>query len=265
MHVSELACTTQEPWTWHTWITPVPFLQNICIKCRICMGWISYHDIFSQIYWNFLRTNSHTLPALRKQRASRRPIASSVIYDDARNVAFLITVVLTVWAPVYQVYLLFLGVCFRTAVHIYTKKVTTIPVCSSDLNNSVSLNVLSCHFFFHWEQCSLFQELPDHIYTVTQSHLEAVQYNQSEPLSSSTGVVGVKGLAHGHLGGGTEGGESAAFHFILLVQGLNWRIYGHKLAPPTFRPPLPMIVISVVIKQACLCHRCTLYLNIKNT
>lgn len=148
--------------------------------CRICMGWISYHDIFSQIYWNFLRTNSHTLPALRKQRASRRPIASSVIYDDARNVAFLITVVLTVWAPVYQVYLLFLGVCFRTAVHIYTKKVTTIPVCSSDLNNSVSLNVLSCHFFFIESNALFFR---NSLITFTQLHSHIWKLSSTTSLS----------------------------------------------------------------------------------
>lgn len=53
----------------------------------------------------------------------------------------------------------------------------------------------------------------------TNSHLETVQYNNN--LSCSSGVVEVKGLAHGYLSDVNEG--ALLFHFsqpdlILLVQ-----------------------------------------------
>lgn len=59
-------------------------------------------------------------------------------------------------------------------------------------------------------QCSLRvlqKEEPDQIHTFI--HLEAAQYNHSLiclPLSISSEVVGVKGLAQGKLSGGNEGG-----------------------------------------------------------
>lgn len=90
------------------------------------------------------------------------------------------------------------------------------------------------------------QERPDPIHTVRHSYLEAAQYNHSLtllPLSSSTGVVEVKGLAQGHFSDGNEGGTSTDLslsppRFYPVGLGIEPTT---SRSPLTSRPPLPCI------------------------
>lgn len=76
----------------------------------------------------------------------------------------------------------------------------------------------------------------------TQIHLQAGHYDHSlifQPLNSSTGAVGVKGLAQGHLSGCNEEGASAAF----------------LLSPARFI--LQTSWLQALFFKASLCHHCS--------
>lgn len=103
-------------------------------------------------------------------------------------------------------------------------------------------------FFFiysamvHWEASSLFQEQPDHIQTVKNSHTwklpstTTVWHVVIEQRHWST-WGGVKGIAQGQRCGVDEEVVSAAFslvpppRFILQMQGLNWQTSSHNWFP----------------------------------
>lgn len=97
------------------------------------------------------------------------------------------------------------------------------------------LQQITIQLLFHWK---LFKERPGHIHTWKPLSTTSLI---CWPMSSSTGAVGIKGLAQRHLGDGDKGGSSAAFnsaHLSCRSVKLN---SGHKRTSLTFWPPLLQI------------------------
>ncbi|XP_044024018.1 uronyl 2-sulfotransferase a isoform X1 [Siniperca chuatsi] len=89
------------------------------------------------------------------------------------------------------------------------------------------------------------QQRRDDIHTDTHSHLEAVQYYHSLicwPLSSSTGAVGVKGLAKGHLSGGNEREVDLMKNISNIPQPFLYTRHVHFLNFTRFRIEQPVYI-----------------------